>query len=394
MFVPIQKKTIRDIDVSGKRVFVRCDFNVPLDSDGNITDDRRIRESLPTIQYLLDHGASLILASHLGRPKSKDDRFSLRPVADRLTELLQTKVVLAPDCVGNEVESLANALKPGDVLLLENVRFHPGETQNDPELSAQFSKLADIFVNDAFGSSHRAHSSTEGIAHFIEGVAGFLIEKEISFLSSALENPQRPFVAVLGGAKVADKIPVIKNLLPKVDKLLIGGGMAFTFIKAMGYSIGKSLLDSDSLDFAAGVMNENNAKVVLPSDVVVADELLSGQVTEVVSWNLIPIGKMGGDIGPDSSDHFSKAILSAGTVIWNGPMGVFEIPEFSHGTRAIADALATSKATTIVGGGDTAAAVEKFGLAEKMTHVSTGGGASLEFLEGKELPGIAVLQDR
>lgn len=394
MFVPIQKKTIRDIDVSGKRVFVRCDFNVPLDSDGNITDDRRIRESLPTIQYLLDHGASLILASHLGRPKSKDDRFSLRPVADRLTKLLQTKVVLAPDCVGDEVESLANALKPGDVLLLENVRFHPGETQNDPELSAQFSKLADIFVNDAFGSSHRAHSSTEGIAHFIEGVAGFLIEKEISFLSSALENPQRPFVAVLGGAKVADKIPVIKNLLPKVDKLLIGGGMAFTFIKAMGYSIGKSLLDSDSLDFAAGVMNENNAKVVLPSDVVVADELLSGQVTEVVSWNLIPIGKMGGDIGPDSSDHFSKAILSAGTVIWNGPMGVFEIPEFSHGTRAIAEALATSKATTIVGGGDTAAAVEKFGLAEKMSHVSTGGGASLEFLEGKELPGIAVLQER
>jgi len=388
----IRKKTVRDIDVSGKRIFVRCDFNVPLEN-GKISDDRRIRESLPTIQYLLENKARVILASHLGRPKGYDDKLSLKPVAERLTELLNREVPLAPDCVGEEVEELVARLEPGGAILLENLRFHEEEEANDPQFAMLLSKLADIYVNDAFGTAHRAHASTEGIAHFIPAVAGFLMEKEIEFLGGALEKPKRPFLAILGGAKVKDKIKVIENLLDKVDRMLIGGGMMFTFYKATGLEIGKSLFDEAHLDFAKRILIEHGEKILLPSDVVVAKEISEKAETHVVNKEQIPPDEIGGDIGPKSREEFASCVLSAGTVIWNGPMGVFEIEEFSRGTRAVAEAMAACEGVTIVGGGDTASAVEKFDLAKKMTHVSTGGGASLEFLEGKLLPGIAILQD-
>lgn len=389
----LSKKTVRDVDVRGKRVLVRCDFNVPLEG-GKITDDRRITEALPTIKYLLDHEAIVILASHLGRPKGVTPEFSLKPVAERLTELLSKDVPLLPDSIGEAVKTAVDAAKPGDALLLENVRFHPEEEKNDPQFAKDLASVADLYVNDAFGTAHRAHASTEGVAHLLPGVAGFLIEKEIQHLGEAVESPRRPFVAVMGGSKVRDKIALIDNLLPKVDRLLVGGGMVFTFFKAQGYAIGKSLLDADSLEYAGRLLEQNPDKIVLPADIVVASQLSNDAEANVVPASEIGEGLIGADIGPKAQAEFSEIIKGAGTVLWNGPMGVFEMAPFEAGTRAVAEALAESGATSIVGGGDSAAAVEKFGLADKMTHVSTGGGASLEFLEGKELPGIAALQDR
>jgi phosphoglycerate kinase len=390
----LNKKTVEDIDPAGKRVLVRCDFNVPLDGD-QITDDRRITEALPTIKYLLDKGAAVILCSHLGRPKKGPaPEFSLKPVAVRLKELLGKDVPLLADCVGPEVESACKSLKSGDIVLLENVRFHPGEEKNDPAFANQLASLADFYVNDAFGTAHRAHASTEGVAHILPGVAGFLIRKEIDFLGSAVANPKRPFIAILGGAKVKDKIELIDNLLPKIEKILIGGGMAFTFLKAKGFEIGNSLLDADSLDFAKRVLEEHGRKIALPVDVVVANELSDTAETKVVGVQGIEPGMIGADIGPRTEGLFKMEITLSGTILWNGPMGVFEMKPFESGTKAVASALAKSMAVTIVGGGDSAAAVDKFGVAEKMKHVSTGGGASLEFLEGKELPGIAALQDK
>lgn len=386
------KKTIRDIDVSGKRVFVRCDFNVPQDEAGAITDDRRIRESLPTLKALLEGGAALILASHLGRPKGHDAKWSLKPVAERLSSLLGKPVRLAPDCVGPEVEQMARGLEPGEVLLLENVRFHKEETDNDPEFAKNLAKLADVYVNDAFGSAHRAHASTEGIAHFLPAYAGLLMEKEIRYLGNALDNPKRPFTAILGGAKVKDKIKVIENLLPKVDHLLIGGGMMFTFLKAGGSEIGKSLLDTESLEFAGKVLAEAGEKLVLPTDVVVAPEFSEEAPAQTVSVDAMPAEQIGLDIGPETRAKFSKIISESGTVVWNGPMGVFEMEAYAAGTRAVAQAMAKCGCVSIVGGGDTAAAVELFGYAQGMSHVSTGGGASLEFMEGNVLPGIAILE--
>lgn len=391
--MPLNKKTVRDIDVAGKRVLVRCDFNVPLEN-GKITDDRRITEAIPTIQYLLDHGAAVILASHLGRPKGVTPEFSLAPVAERLTQLLNRPVKLLSDSVGPEVEQECANLQPGQVVLLENVRFHPEEEKNDPAFAKQLASLADTYVNDAFGTAHRAHASTEGVAHYLPAVAGFLIEKEINYLGNAVENPKTPFVAILGGAKVKDKIAVIESLLPKVDKLLIGGGMAFTFLKAEGDEIGKSLLDESNLDFAKSLVESESGKLSLPKDVVVAEELAADAKTSVVAVEEIPANEIGGDIGPETIENFAALIKGAGTVVWNGPMGVFELAPFANGTKAIAEALTECKGLTIVGGGDSAAAIEKFGLADKVSHVSTGGGASLEFLEGKELPGITALLDK
>ena len=389
----LSKKTVRDVDVKGKRVLVRCDFNVPLDGD-HITDDRRITEALPTIKYLIENDAIVILVSHLGRPKGITPEFSLAPVANRLTELLGKNVPLLGDCVGPAVQPAVSDAKPGDVLLLENVRFHPEEEKNDPEFSKQLASLAELYVNDAFGTAHRAHASTEGVAHILPGVAGFLIEKEINYLGKAVENPKHPFVAIMGGSKVKDKIALIDNLLPKVDRILVGGGMVFTFLKAQGYEIGKSLLDAGSLDYALKLLKENPDKLVLPTDIVVSKQLTPDAETEIVSSDSIPEDCIGADIGPASQKLFGKIILEAGTALWNGPMGVFEMLPFESGTRAVAQALADSDCLSIVGGGDSAAAVEKFGLADKMSHVSTGGGASLEFLEGKTLPGIAALQDK
>lgn len=377
-------------DVAGKRVLVRCDFNVPLDGD-TITDDRRIEGALPSIKFLRDAGARVILCSHLGRPKGVTPEFSLRPVALRLSELLGVEVPLLGDCIGNAVKAAIAGMANGDVLLLENVRFHPEEEQNDPAFAAELASLADIYVNDAFGTAHRAHASTEGVARLIPGYAGFLIIKEIEFLGKALANPKRPFVAILGGAKVKDKITVIDSLLPKVDKLIIGGGMAFTFLKAQAFEIGKSLLDESNLEYAAKLLQENGDKLMLPTDVVVASELSETASTEVVAANAIPADKLGADIGPATLAAFAEVIRNAGTVIWNGPMGVFEMAPFEAGTKGVAVALTESSGTTIVGGGDSAAAMEQFGLAEKVSHVSTGGGASLEFLEGKPLPGIVAL---
>lgn len=388
----LDKKTVRDADVAGKRVLVRCDFNVPLEG-GEITDDRRIVEALPTIRYLLDRGASVVLASHLGRPKGATPELSLAPVARRLSEHLGRPVALLPDAVGDDVQARVAALAPGEVALLENVRFHPEEEANDPAFAQSLASLADLYVNDAFGTAHRAHASTEGVARYRPAYAGFLIEKEIAFLGRALADPERPFVAVLGGAKVKDKIAVIDSLLPKVDRLIVGGGMAFTFLASRGLEIGRSLLDEGSLEFAARVLAEAGDKVLLPVDVVVARELSETAATEIVSVESIPADAIGADIGPRTSALFADAIRPAGTVVWNGPMGVFEMKPFEAGTRAIAQALAECTGTTIVGGGDSAAAIELFGLAEKVSHVSTGGGASLEFLEGKELPGIAALLD-
>ena len=389
----LHKKTVRDIDVQGKKVLVRCDFNVPLDG-GHITDDRRITEALPTIRYLVERGALVILASHLGRPKGVTPEFSLAPVAKRLSELLGKNVLLLPDCVGPAVQSAIQKANRGDVLLLENVRFHPEEEKNDPAFAKELASLADLYVNDAFGTAHRAHASTEGVAHDLPGVAGFLIEKEIDYLGKAIEDPKRPFIAIMGGSKVKDKIALIDNLLPKVDRLLVGGGMVFTFLKSQGHPIGKSLLDEGNVEYCARLMKESGGKIVLPTDIVIASELRPDSETQTVTAGEIPDGKIGADIGPDSQRTFAEIIAKAGTALWNGPMGVFEMAPFEAGTKAVAEALAKSDCMSIVGGGDSAAAVEKFGVANKIKHISTGGGASLEFLEGKELPGIAALQDK
>ncbi len=389
----MNKKTVRDIDVKGKRVLVRVDFNVPM-KDGVITDDRRITSALPTINYLIGQGARVILSSHLGRPKDgPDDSLRMKPVAARLAEHIGKPVATVSDCIGPEAEAVAMSLKDGDVLLLENVRFHKAETKNDPEFVAQLAKLAEVYVNDAFGSAHRAHASTEGVAHHLPAVSGFLMEKELDYLGQALESPKRPFVAILGGAKVADKIPVITNLLPQVDKLIIGGAMAFTFIKAQGGEIGASLLDAERLDFCKEVMETAGDKVLLPVDVVAAASF-DAEETQITPADAVPEGMLGLDIGPASVKLFAEAVANAGTVVWNGPMGVFEKPQFAAGTQGLAAALAASEAVTIIGGGDSAAAVEQLGYADKMTHISTGGGASLEFLEGKVLPGVAALLDR
>ena len=390
----LDKKTVKDVVVSGKRVLVRCDFNVPL-SGSLVTDDRRIQASLPTVRYLLEEGARVVLCSHLGRPKGEPDpMLSLGPVARRLSELLGKDVPLLPDCIGPGVEERVTGLRPGQALLLENLRFHREETANDPAFAAQLARLADLFVNDAFGTAHRAHASTEGVAHLLPAVAGFLIGKELEYLGRALDDPRRPFVAFLGGAKVADKIRVIESLLPKVDKLAIGGGMAFTFLKAQGREIGRSLLDEGSVGYASSLLETSGEKIVLPVDVVIAPELTDDAATRNVSVDDVAANQIGGDIGLATRKLFRQLAQVAGTVVWNGPMGVFELAPFERGTRELAEALAESDAVTVVGGGDSAAAVEKFDLADRMSHVSTGGGACLEFLEGKELPGIAALQDR
>lgn len=389
----LQKQTVRDREWSGVRVLVRCDFNVPLDG-ATITDDRRITEALPTVRFLLEHGAAVILCSHLGRPKGVTPEFSLAPVATRLTELLGQDVPLLPDCIGPEVGAACSALQPGQVVLLENVRFHAEEEKNDPAFAAQLASLAQAYVNDAFGTAHRAHASTEGVAHHLPAVAGFLIQKELAFLGEALDNPKRPFVAILGGAKVKDKIAVIDSLLPKVDHLIIGGGMAFTFIKAGGGQIGGSLLDETNLDYAADLLKNHGEKLLLPTDVVIAAEFSAEAETSVVPADEIPVGMLGLDIGPATTARFAEVIRNAQTVVWNGPMGVFEMAPFAAGTLGVAKALTESEGTTIVGGGDSAAAIEKFGFADDVSHVSTGGGASLEFLEGKTLPGIAALLNR
>lgn len=394
------KKTVEDVDVAGKRVLVRVDFNVPQEETGAITDDRRIRAALPTIQYLVGKGARVILASHLGRPKGgPTPKFSLKPVAERLAQLLGQPVPLAPDSIGPEVQTLVDGLKDGDVLLLENVRFYPEEEKNDPEYAAKLAALAEVYVNDAFGTAHRAHASTEGVAHHLPAVAGYLLKKELDYLGSTVENPERPFVAILGGAKVKDKIPVIESLLPKVDTLIVVGGMAYTFFKAQGLEIGKSLLDTNSLEFVKKVQAEAGDKLMLPVDVIVTDgnPFDGGDAdlnTKVVSVREIPADWEGADIGPATLKAITAVLQGAKTVIWNGPAGIFEFAKFAEGTKGIAQALADSSATTIVGGGDSAAAVEKMGFADQMTHISTGGGASLEFLEGKELPGVAALQDK
>lgn len=389
----MNKKTLRDVAVDGKRVLVRVDFNVPM-QDGQITDDRRIRAALPTIQYLLDRGATVILMSHFGRPKGqRDPKYSLRPVAERLQALLNRQVVFLDDCVGKAVESAVHNAPPGTVILLENLRFHPEEESNDPQFAQALARLGDLYVNDAFGSAHRAHASTEGVARYLPAVAGFLMEKELCYLEQALANPERPFVAILGGAKVRDKIGVIQNLLPKVDRLLIGGGMAFTFLKAQGVEIGRSRFDEEGLEFAKQVLTQAGDKLVLPIDVVVADALAPGVSVQTVPVNAIPSDKMGLDIGMQTAERFAEIVRSAKTVVWNGPLGAFEVPPFEAGTRVVMAALAESGAVSILGGGDTAACAEQLGFAARMTHISTGGGASLEFLEGRTLPGVAALLD-
>ncbi len=393
------KKTVKDVDVRSKRVLVRVDYNVPLDANGNVSDDKRITASLPTINYLLEQGARIILCSHLGRPKGEVKKeFSLAPVAKRLKELLPgVNIYFASDCIGEEAERKAAALKDGEILLLENLRFHKEEEKNDPEFAKKLASLAEIYVNDAFGTVHRAHASTAGVAAYLPAVAGFLIGKELSMMGGALENPERPFVAILGGAKVADKIGVITNLLNKCDTLLIGGGMAYTFFKAMGYEIGDSLLDAESIDLAKQLMEtakEKGVKLLLPVDTVVAKAFAADAEHMTVAANAIPAGWQGLDIGEKTRELFAAEIKNAKTVIWNGPMGVFEFPEFAKGTEAVAKACAECGGTTIIGGGDSASAVKKLGYADKMTHISTGGGASLEFLEGKVLPGVAALNDK
>ena len=395
----MNKKTIKDIDLKGKKVFVRCDFNVPLDENGNITDNRRIVAALPTIKYLLDQNCKIILASHLGRPKGEvNPKFSLKPVANELSKLLGKEVKLAEDVVGPSAKELTSNVKEGEIVLLENVRFDAREEKNDESLSKEFASMAEVFVNDAFGTAHRAHSSTAGIAEFLPAVSGFLIEKELEFLGSALENPQRPFVAILGGVKVSDKIGVIGSLLEKVDTLIIGGGMAYTFFKSMGYSIGNSVCELDKLDLAKELMEkakQKNVKLVLPVDNIIADDFSPNANAKPINSDEIPDGWEGLDIGPRTIELFKKELEGAKTIIWNGPVGLSEYEKFATGTRSIAQALAEKEdAVTIIGGGDSAAATEKMGLSDKMTHISTGGGASLEFLEGKKLPGIECLLDK
>ena len=392
------KKTIEDINVSGKKVLVRCDFNVPLDADKNITDETRINAALPTIRYLLDKGAAVILCSHLGRPKGEFNmKYSLAPVAKRLSEKLGFEVKLASDVIGESAKRLAAEVKPGEAILLENLRFHAEEEKNDPAFAKELASMADVFVNDAFGTAHRAHASTEGVTHYLPSVAGYLIGKELDVMGKALTNPVRPFVAILGGAKVKDKIGVITNLIDKVDALLIGGGMAYTFIKAQGGEVGNSLLDEERIGLAKELMDKAAAKgvkLILPVDNVIGDAFDNDCHQQVVESGKIPEGWEGLDIGPKTCEQFAEVIRTAKTVVWNGPMGVFEMPNFAKGTIAVAKALAESGAISIIGGGDSAAAIEQLGFADKVTHISTGGGASLEFLEGKVLPGIAALEDK
>ncbi len=393
----LNKKTVEDLNVQGKKVLVRCDFNVKMEN-GVITSDKRIVASLPTIKYLIANGAKVILCSHLGRPKGEVvPEFSLAPVAARLSELLGQEVKMAKDVVGESAQALAADLKDGEVLLLENVRYEKGETKNDPELSKKFADLAELYVNDAFGSAHRAHSSTTGVADHLPAACGYLIQKEIEFIGGALENPQRPLVAILGGAKVSDKIGVITNLIDKCDTLIIGGGMAYTFMKALGYEIGTSLLEADKVELAAEMMKkaeEKGVKFLIPVDNKVGKEYAADTEAMVVDSDKIPEGWMGLDIGPKTQAMFAEAVKDAGTVIWNGPMGVSEWANFASGTVAVATAIAESGAISIIGGGDSAAAIQKLGFADKMSHISTGGGASLEYLEGKELPGIAALNEK
>ncbi|RAV09068.1 phosphoglycerate kinase [Paenibacillus contaminans] len=393
----MNKKSVRDVEVAGKRVFVRVDFNVPLEN-GVITDDTRIRETLPTIKYLIEGGAKVILASHLGRPKGQvNEDMRLTPAAVRLSELLGKPVAKADEAIGETVKAQIADMKDGDVLLLENVRFYAGEEKNDPELAKAFAELADLYVNDAFGAAHRAHASTEGIAHHLPAVSGLLMEKELDVLGKALSNPERPFTAIVGGAKVKDKIDVINNLLNIADNIIIGGGLSYTFLKAQGYEIGKSLVDNEKLDLALGFINkakEKGVNFLLPVDVVVADDFSASANTNIVPINQMPADWEGIDIGPKTSELYAATIANSKLVVWNGPMGVFEIEPFSHGTRAVGEACAATSAYTVIGGGDSAAAVEKFGLADRMDHISTGGGASLEFMEGKALPGVVALNDK
>jgi phosphoglycerate kinase len=390
----MNKKTVKDIDLKGKRVLMRVDFNVPM-QDGQVTDDKRIKASLPTIKYILDQGTSLILMSHLGRPKGgPEPEFSLRPAADVLSSHLSVPVKMAPDTVGPEVEKMANDLKPGEVLMLENTRFHKGEEKNDLELAKQMAALADVYVNDAFGSAHRAHSSTEGVAQFLPAVSGFLMEQELEYLGRAVQNPERPFVAILGGAKISDKIDVVETLLSKADKLIIGGGMANTFLAAQGINMQDSLVEGAAVDTAKSILAKAGDKLILPVDAVIADKFDPEANTQIVDVEQIPSGWRMLDIGPKTLELYKKALEGARLIVWNGPVGVFEMPKFAEGTFALAKMLADSGATTVIGGGDSASAVKKAGVAKQMTHVSTGGGASLEFLEGKELPGVAALQDK
>lgn len=398
MNMQYNKKSVEDIDVAGKKVIVRCDFNVPQDDTGRITDDKRIVASLQTIKYLLDKKAAVILCSHLGRPKGQvNPKYSLKPVAERLTELLGQEVKLAADVIGESAKSLAAALKPGEVMLLENVRFHKEEEKNDPAFAKELASMAEVYVNDAFGTAHRAHATTAGIADYLPAACGFLINKEISIMGKALADPARPFVAILGGAKVSDKIGVINNLIEKCDTIIIGGGMSYTFMKAMGKKIGTSLCEDDKLDLAKGLLEKAEQKgvqLLLPIDTVCADHFAADAEPKTFDAGDLPDDMMGLDIGPKTIELFSESLKDAGTVVWNGPMGVFEFDAFAVGTKAIAKAIAGSNAVSIIGGGDSAAAVEKLGFANRMTHISTGGGASLEFLEGLELPGIACLMDK
>lgn len=393
----MSKKSLRDIDVAGKKVLVRVDLNAPLTESGDVGDDTRLRAVLPTVNYLREQEARVILVSHLGRPRGQvQEKLRMDPVARHLSELLGTKVTKCDEAVGAAARQAVDGLGPGQVLLLENIRFNPGEEKNDPDLARQLAEMADIFVNDAFGTAHRAHSSTTGVANYLTAVSGFLMEKELSMLGQALDHPLRPYVAILGGAKVSDKIEVIDALLERVDALLVGGGMAYTFLKAQGLEVGGSLLEEDKLDVASRMLEkaaQKGVELVLPEDVVIAPEIKADAPTQVVEAGSIPIGQMGLDIGPRTEEVFAQKINEAAMVLWNGPMGVFEVAPFAAGTKAVAEAMARSSAQTIVGGGDSVAAVEELGLAEQMSHVSTGGGASLEFLEGKELPGVAALDD-
>ena len=388
------KKTVRDIDVKGKKVLVRVDFNVPL-KNGKVDDDTRIIAALPTIQYLIDQGAAVILCSHLGRPKAgPDPKFSLKPVAEHLATLLGKPVAFAEDCVGPVAEAAAKALKLGDVLVLENTRFHPTEEKNDMELAKGMAALADVFVNDAFGSAHRAHSSTEGVTHFLPAVSGFLLEKEIKYLGQAIDDPKRPFVAILGGAKISDKIGVIKNLLTKADMVLIGGAMANTFFKAQGYTTGSSLVEDSVLETAKDLLALGGKKLLLPVDMVLGDKLDDSATVKVMAAGNVPDGWSILDVGPETVKAFGKVIHGAGTVVWNGPMGLFEVAKFAAGTLGVAKAVAESGSISVIGGGDSVSAIQKSGLADKITHISTGGGASLEMLEGLALPGVAALLDK